>query len=796
MLKILDRYIIREILPPFFLGLAVFTFLLMMPPMIEYGEQFIEKGVAWPTVIRLLVTLVPQALGVTIPMALLLGVLIGLGRLSADREFVALQACAVSIFRILRPMAWLAIPAAVATGYVMVVLIPNANQTFREITFNVVAVAAESDVKPRVFFEEFPKQAIFVRDVPPTGGLRDVFMADSTNPDHTTVYFARQGRLIVDRTKKTVELFLEDGSLHTTFLASPDKHDGSSFDRLVLSMDAAAVFRRTSLLKGDTEMTIAELRAKDAEAAKHRIPSYGPYFIQLKFSLPVACLVLALIGLGLGVTNRKDGKLASFVLGFGVIFVYYLLLWTCRAMALSGRMSPGMAPWIPNIATGAAGIVVLLWRAGSTDQPIHVILPAFLWGRRSAIRLEPNSTREPDTSHPGARPRRRVIRVVIRIPHVNLPRPRLLDLYVARQWVRIFGVASVALLGIFYIATLTDSATYLFRGSANTGMLLQNLYFDTPRFVTFLIPLAALISTLVVIGVLTKNSELIVMRACGVSLYRSAVPLVLFAIALSAAMFGLQERVVPEWHRKAEAVRHVMRGFPAQTFGTLDRQWIIGSTGDMYHYENFDPRINRFNRLTVYHLDTQAWRLASLTHARDVVLVPRPGADEDHLFVWQGRQGWSRTFSTQRRGGALKPRVTYAPFAAQTLPLEPPSYFKTDEPEPDRMSYEQLQRYIVGLKASGFHVVPYVVQLQRKVAFPFVTLIMTLLAVPFAASTGRRGALYGIGAGIVLAIVYWTMQSVFGAVGAGGLISPSLAAWAPNILFAAAAAYMILTVRT
>jgi lipopolysaccharide export LptBFGC system permease protein LptF len=88
------------------------------------------------------------------------------------------------------------------------------------------------------------------------------------------------------------------------------------------------------------------------------------------------------------------------------------------------------------------------------------------------------------------------------------------------------------------------------------------------------------------------------------------------------------------------------------------------------------------------------------------------------------------------------------------------------------------------------------VALQRKIAFPFVTVIMTVLAVPFAVMTGRRGALYGIGIGIVLAIVYWTTQSVFAAVGSGGLIAPTLAAWAPNILFGAAAAYMLLAVRT
>jgi lipopolysaccharide export LptBFGC system permease protein LptF len=92
--------------------------------------------------------------------------------------------------------------------------------------------------------------------------------------------------------------------------------------------------------------------------------------------------------------------------------------------------------------------------------------------------------------------------------------------------------------------------------------------------------------------------------------------------------------------------------------------------------------------------------------------------------------------------------------------------------------------------------VPQMVELQRKVAFPLVTLVMTLIAVPFAVTTGRRGALYGVGVGIVLAIVYWITLSIFAAMGAGGLIAPVLAAWAPNILFSAAALYLLLTVRT
>jgi len=137
--KILDRYLVREIIIPLCLGLIVLTFVLMMPPILKDAEKLIAKGVAWQPIIRALLTLVPQALCITIPMAVLLGILVGLGRLSADREFVALQACGVSVFRVLRPIVLLAVLGTAATAYETIVALPNANQTYREITINVIA---------------------------------------------------------------------------------------------------------------------------------------------------------------------------------------------------------------------------------------------------------------------------------------------------------------------------------------------------------------------------------------------------------------------------------------------------------------------------------------------------------------------------------------------------------------------------------------------------------------------------------------------------------------------------------
>ena len=256
---------------------------------------------------------------------------------------------------------------------------------------------------------------------------------------------------------------------------------------------------------------------------------------------------------------------------------------------------------------------------------------------------------------------------------------------------------------------------------------------------------------------------------------------------------------MPDANREAKRLNGIIRGYPVQAFGILNRQWIIGKSGDIYRYEFFDPRVNQFSKLSMFHLNERTWRLDTLMYAAEVSPARTPGTSNDDGegdLTWMARGGWSREFATARRRNVVRPVVNYTPFAERTISLEAPSYFKTEEPDADRMTYGELKKYIEQLQASGYHVVPYMVQLQKKVAFPFVTVIMTLLAVPFAVTTGRSGAVYGVGVGLVLALIYWTALSVFGALGAGGWISPVLAAWAPNIIFASAAACMLLTVRT
>jgi lipopolysaccharide export LptBFGC system permease protein LptF len=262
-------------------------------------------------------------------------------------------------------------------------------------------------------------------------------------------------------------------------------------------------------------------------------------------------------------------------------------------------------------------------------------------------------------------------------------------------------------------------------------------------------------------------------------------------------LYVMQERVLVSSNREADKLERTIRHWPEITTA-LNRRWMVGTSGEMYHYDFFDQRLNRFTNLLVYRLDEDKWRLRGVTRANDAVFVPPPTTDENSRR-WTGRYGWTREMV---RGEAQAPtseeqaEVKYEPFTERELSLEPTSYFKTEEPNADLMTYQQLNAYISRLNDSGANVVPWRVALARKIAFPFVTVIMTILAVPFAVSTGRHGSMYGVGIGIALAITYILALSIAGALGNGGALPPLLAAWAPNLLFGAAAVYMVLTVRT
>jgi LPS export ABC transporter permease LptG/LPS export ABC transporter permease LptF len=795
-MRIFDRYVLREILPPFALSLLIFTFVLTLPPVMRQLEQLVAKGVTWGVAAKLLLLLVPSSLGLTIPIATLVAILIALGRLSGDRESVALLACGVSPYRLLRPVMLFAAMTCAATAYVMFEAIPDANQAFRSISFDIISKKVENDIQPRVFFDDFPGYVLYVRDVGADGGWKDVLVADTTRPDRTEITMAARGRLIIDRERQRVDLVVADG---TRYLSG---REGQSqvyrfFNDVFITLPAEQVFGRQQIPRTVTEKTIADLRADAQAKLNRREGALSPHpeiiYIQQKLSIPAACLVFAVIALALGLSSAREGKMGAFVIGFGVVFVYYAIMEIAaaqtrghyrvieeaRALRTASFLNATLARWWPNIIMGIFGIAALIWRARFAHRGVPASLPLTL--PRFVARWKPAAAAPAAPAAAGAvrnAPSKKVV-VVIRLPRLRMPGPSLLDRYVITLFVRVVGIAFIGLLGLFYISAFLDKSEKIFKGDASLALVLTFLLYSTPQFVYFVVPLATLLSVLVTFGLLARSSELTVMKACGISLYRIAAPVVVMSLLGTGILFGLEQRVLAESNRKADAADRTIRKLPAQNLNPINRRWVVARDGSIYHYAYFDPNKDALTNLTVYAVAPEAWKLTRSIYAT---------AAEFAGGSWTAHGGWTREYS----GG----KAQYGEFGERRLELEPPDYFGTSAPVAELMTVPELRKYIDDLAASGVNVLPLAVELQRKIAFPFVTLVMSLLAVPFGVTTGRRGALYGIGIGIVLALAYWVLLSVFLAIGGAGLLPPFLAGWSANIIVAGAAVYLLLNTKT
>lgn len=764
-MSLIDRYVIRQVVVPFVLGLFVFTFIFIVPQLVQYAEPLVEKGVPAGVVASLMVKLVPYGLSLTIPMSLLLALLIAFGRLSADREFVAMQACGVSLLRLLRPVGLISLAGWAATTWVLIVGVPSANQAFRQQVFDIAAQRAEGEVKSRVFFDQFRDIILYVRDVPPSGDTWNGIFAADLRPNRGTVLLARSGHVTIDQENERIEMVLQDGTQHP--VAGDNHYDVGIFADYVIRVNPTSEFLAGDLPKGLQEMSIAELRAQIAENEARIDPVTGlpisthneRMAIHQKFSIPVACLVFGLIGLALGATNRRDGLLGNFVIGLIVVFAYYIPLSLGPQLVKGGQLPVWLGKWLPNIILAALGVMLFIWRDRVADQSIAVSLPGWLRRRHTA-------------------------RSASAIRFVGMS---ILDRYVTANYVRVLLLSAVGLLAIFYIGTFVDMSDKVLKGTATWTQLGNFFWYSTPQWLYYVLPLSVLLASLVTVAILTKNSELVVMKACGISLYRLAMPILATAVIVGSLLFVMEETVLGNANRQAEALKFVIRGGAPEMFDVLHERWLVGNRGEIYHYKWYDPNKGLLNELAVYEFSEGMERITRRTYAHSATYAPGEEGEGD---TWRLENGWTREFD--ERGNVTK----WEPLSGQEVRLESPTYFGTEPPKPEFMGYTQLKDHLGQLKARGFDVVKEEVAVARKLAFPFVAIVMTLIAVPFAVTIGRSGAMGGIGVGIALAITYWTVISVFAALGSGGLLTPVLAAWAPNMLFGAGALYLLLTVRT
>ncbi|WP_158793975.1 LPS export ABC transporter permease LptF [Granulicella sp. L60] len=796
-MRIITRYILREVTSHALLGGALFTFIIFMRDLGKILEFVVRDSASVGDVARIIAYTLPNALVVTIPMAVLVGILLGLSRLAADSEITAMRASGMGAIDFVRIVSIVSTIALFLGLFNSLYLAPHAAAGLITLGESLKSSQASFEVQPRVFYEEFKDRVLYIQDVSPASGAalwHHVFLADLTEPANPHITTAEQA-VVVNGTPntpdaQTIRLHLIDGGEHDTSSTDPNQYNISTFNTTDVPIETEAP-EDTHLGRMNTPiqaLSLPELwrAAKSVSSTNGREATVYRIEFNKRFSYPFACLVLMLVGVPLGISSKRGGKSTGFVLTILLVFTYYFLSSVGVAFAQSGKLSPFLGVWGANLLFATAGAILLyqMSRGGialSIFSTIGVKLGNLVTRLLSGNGSDSGSTR---STHDVATLLRK-LRGVIRIQF-----PLLLDDYVMREYATNFAIVLSSFSTLFLIFTFFELIGPIFKN--RTPLIVVGEYLITliPYILYNITPLCGLVAVLVTFGALNRTSELTAMKSSGISLYRIIAPVLFVTLLISAGLFLFDEVYLPSANRRQEALLSVIKDKPTQTFSRPDRQWISGQTtkngepARIFYYQYFNAEKDTFANLTVFEFDPATFSL----HRRIFAASARWDPQVDN---WVFDNGWQRTFA----GETI---ASYQPFTVSTFPeiKEQPSYFKKEDLPSQEMSYNELSHYIADLKQSGFETQRLSVQLNKKIAYPLITLVMAILAIPFALSMGKKGSLTGIATAIGLAITYWVIALIFESFGNVNHLPAVLAAWTPDVLFGIAGTYLLLRTPT
>ena len=792
-MRIITRYILREVTSHALLGGALFTFIIFMRDLGKILDFVVRDSASYTDVARIIAYTLPNALIVTIPMAVLVGILLGLSRLAADSEITAMRASGMGAVDFVRIVSIVS-AAALALGLVnSLYLAPRAAAGLISLGESLKSSQASFEVQPRVFYEEFKNRVLYIQDVSPAAGAalwRHVFLADLTQPANPQITTADQA-VVVNGTPntpdaQTIRLHLIDGSQHDTSATDPNQYNISTFTTTDVPIETEAP-EDAHLGRVNTPiqaLSLPELwrRARASTPSQGRPAAVYRIEFNRRFSYPFACLVLMLVGVPLGISSKRGGKSTGFVLTILLVFIYYFLSSVGVAFAQSGRLSPFLGVWGANLLFAAAGAILLyqMSRGGIALSLFSTL----------GIQLKTLLTRL--TTRNGDSPKTRDVATVLRhfrsVSRIQFP--LLLDDYVMREYATNFAIVLGSFSTLFLIFTFFELIGPIFKNRTPFITVGEYLITLIPYILYNITPLCALVAVLVTFGALSRTSEITAMKSSGISLYRIITPVLVLTVLLSAGLFIFDELYLPAANRRQEALLSVIKDKPAQTFLRPDREWISGQTNKageparIFYYQYFNAEKDTFANITVFEFDPATFALRRRIFATSASWDP-------HLNDWVFDDGWQRTFA----GETI---ASYHPFTVAAFPeiKEQPAYFKKEDLPSQEMSYNELSRYIADLKQSGFDTQRLNVQLNKKIAYPLITLVMAILAIPFSLSMGKKGSLAGIATAVGLAITYWVIALIFESFGNVNHLPAVLAAWTPDLLFGLTGAYLLLRTPT
>jgi LPS export ABC transporter permease LptF/LPS export ABC transporter permease LptG len=764
--KLIERYILRAIFPYTLFSLVLLTTILFAQQTGRYFETIFHGLVPSTLVYGLALALLPTVLVFTIPMAVLAGTIIGLGRMASDSELVAMRAAGVSTWRMLWPALALGLIATAATFELNLKEAPRAQQQLKSVAVRSALYKLDSPVEPRTFTSDIPGYVIYVRDGDKSRGEWGRVFIQSQEADHSTLLrTARVGR--IDSSAEKSELVLQDAM--ETRLPSVEARDQSYVVERISQLRIVINTGRSSLLAGmrksesdPDQMEWSELRRTIAETTGPRNREASMIFYK-RLAFSFAPLVFALFGVALALRLRRGSRGFGVLISLFIMLIYYLVTLAGDQMARAGSLPPAVGAWLATALATAMGIVLLTVRRWEIAH----------WFRRAKPASAGNSADDHSAAARRAAyagPRRWVTRF-----------PTLLDWSIVRTMGFSFLFGFVALLLIFNVFTTFELWRFIAANRASVKLVTQYLFYLLPLVSVELFPGSVLVAALMTYALVAKRREAVAWWASGQSVYRLMLPGLTFAILIAFGSWYVQERVMPEANVRQDSLRARIRGNIAQVASGSERRWLVSADGARIYAYEFDERRQVLLKPAIYEFDKDLVELKRVT------------------FGEEGKWLAGNEFEIDRAHwiNLDEARVTQQSAAQLKISgVDPPSVFKPTVDRPSQLSADRLRTYIKTLKARGADTAALAVALQRKYASPFSVIVMALIGMPLAISFGRKSTVVALCSAVVVSLAFWLVSGGFQQLGEHALLPPGPAVWTPIVIFACGGLYFISRVRT
>jgi len=758
MWKSLDRYILKEIASPFLIGLSVYTFTLLINNIMLLSHTLVAKAASTATILNILLYLLPDLLAFTIPMSTLMGVLAGFSRMSSDSETIALKTMGINNRRLLWPVMLFCLGTWLLSSYLIMFLAPEANFRLNRLLTRVSVSRAVSTIKPRTFYRELPFVTLYFSNINDASGIwENVFVYSVKSGDTDSVILAPSGRFVHSRENDTSHLLLQNARVHSYKRNNPEETYSLTHYSLLKEDVSSRV--EMNFARKSHQLVFPELLKR-----KQKKPDDILLGMELhnKFALPFTCLLFGVLGLSLGLSTQKGGKISGFILSLVIIFVYYTISTAARSLILKETLSPGVGMWTANIFLIIIG--VLLFQLNSRERNLPRVFK-----RKASVRKnkQQRQSRKPF--------------LVVTVQAFRLRLLKRIDHYVSRRILLTFLLTYVSLMLVFFIIGIVELVDDVVDNGVPFYYTLQYVIYNAPSVSAFTIPVSLLTAVLLSYSWMSKNNEITAIQISGTSLHRLALPALWIGMLFSVAAFFLQERITPDANRRAEETLNIIHKRENPTLKEREKNWVESKDNTFYFYNHLNQRTQVIHQFNMLKLDPN-FKMGKRVFAKTA--------------AWVGEKRLQLTDGFQRRFQEGTP-ADFSAFESLELPVpEGRDFFFHKVAYTQHMNIRELRNYIHYLEENRSDTQRFRAELFQKYAFPFSSLIMVLIAIPFSFMMGSKGTLYGIGIAVGFSMIFWGIVGMFNSLGTATLLSPALSAFAPLILFAALSMGLFLQVRT